>query len=29
MFKKIADHYSPWERHLRDSLGDDIETPKG
>ena len=29
MFKKIADRYFAWERHLRDSFGDDIETPKG
>jgi hypothetical protein len=29
MFKKIADLYFVWERHLRDSFGDDIETPKG
>jgi hypothetical protein len=29
MFKKIADRYFAWERYLRDSFGDDIETPKG
>ena len=29
MFKKIADRYFAWECHLRDSFGDDIETPKG
>ena len=29
MFKKIADRYFAWERHLRDSFGDDISTPNG